>query len=124
MNEYVERVKHLSGCLLAQLLQSGHERIGMSSWETQETLAVYADGELARALLTRIAPLFLGRPTAGSYEVKRSVSEHEGKKEWTFPMPPFFDERSITLRTSADTLQHGTLAAALPHGPIARTGGK
>src|SRR5262249_11777195 len=47
---------------------------------------------------TRIVPLFLGRPTARSSVVKRSVSEHEGKQECTVPMPPFFDERSLTLR--------------------------
>jgi len=92
LNEFVERVKQLPGCLLAQLLQSGNEIVGISTWETKETLAAYADGEVARALFTRITPLFLGRPTARSYEVKRSVSEQEVKKEFTFPITPFFDE--------------------------------
>ena len=64
----------------------------MSRWETTATLAAYADGEVARDLFTRITPLMLGRPTARSSEVKRSVSEQEVKKEFTFPIPPFFDE--------------------------------
>src|SRR5262249_13363334 len=92
LDECVGRVKQLSECLLAQLLQSGNEMVGMSTWETQETLAAYADGEVARALFTRITPFVLGRPTVRSYEVKRSVSEQEVKKECTFPIPPFFNE--------------------------------
>jgi heme-degrading monooxygenase HmoA len=43
LNEFVDRVKQLRGCLLAQLLQSGNEIVGISTWETKETLAAYAD---------------------------------------------------------------------------------
>jgi len=38
-------------------------------------LAAYADGELARELFTRITPLFMGRPTARSYEVKLNLMD-------------------------------------------------
>ncbi|MBI3246223.1 MAG: antibiotic biosynthesis monooxygenase [Deltaproteobacteria bacterium] len=75
LNEFVDRVKQLQGCLLGQLLQTGNEIVGISTWETKEDLAAYADSEVARELFTRITPLFLGRPTARSYEVKRSASE-------------------------------------------------
>ncbi|HXG19048.1 MAG TPA: antibiotic biosynthesis monooxygenase [Methylomirabilota bacterium] len=92
LNEFVERVKQLSGCLLAQLLQNGNEVVGVSTWETKEALAAYADGEVARDLFTRITPLLMGRPTVRSYEVKRSVSEQAVTKEFTFPITPFFDE--------------------------------
>src|SRR5499426_130936 len=72
LNEFVDRVTQLRGCLFAQLLQSGNEIVGISTWETKEDLAAYADGEVARELFTRITPLFLGRPTVRSYEVRRS----------------------------------------------------
>lgn len=75
LNEFVDRAKQLRGCLLAQLMQSGNEIVGMSTWETKEALAAYADGEVARELFSRITPLFMGRPTVRSYEVKRSLSE-------------------------------------------------
>lgn len=75
LNEFVDRVKQLHGCLLAQLLQSGNDIVGISTWETKEDLAAYADGAVARELFSRIAPLFMGRPTVRSYEVKRSLSE-------------------------------------------------
>src|SRR5262249_51041286 len=73
LREFVNRAKQQRGCLLAQLLQSGNEIVGISTWASKEDLAVYADGEVARELFTRITPLFLGRPTARSYEVKRSL---------------------------------------------------
>jgi quinol monooxygenase YgiN len=92
LNEFVERVKQLPGCLLAQLLQNGDEVVGVSTWETKEALAAYADGEVARDLFTRITPLLMGRPTVRSYEVKRSLSEQAVTKELTFPITPFFDE--------------------------------
>lgn len=75
LNEFVDRVKQLPGCLLTQLLQSGNEIVGISTWKTQEDLAAYADGEVARELFTRITPFFIGQPTIRSYEVKRSLSE-------------------------------------------------
>jgi len=92
LNEFVERVKQLPGCLLAQLLQSGNEVVGISTWETKETLATYADGNVARELFTQITPLFMGRPTVRSYEVKRSLSEQEVTKTFTFPITPLLDE--------------------------------
>jgi len=75
LNEFVDHVKQLRGCLLAQLLQNSNEIVGISTWATKEDLAAYADGEVARELFTRIMPLFMGRPTVRSYEVKRSLSE-------------------------------------------------
>jgi quinol monooxygenase YgiN len=75
LNEFVDHVKQLRGCLLAQLLQNGNEIVGISTWATKEDLAAYADGEVARELFTRIMPLLMGRPTVRSYEVKRSLSE-------------------------------------------------
>jgi quinol monooxygenase YgiN len=86
LNEFVDRVRSLRGCLLARLLQSANEVVGISTWETKEDLAAYADGEVARQLFTRVTPLFMGRPTVRSYEVKRSV----GTK--TFSMGPFPEE--------------------------------
>jgi quinol monooxygenase YgiN len=75
LHEFVQRAKQQPGCLLVQLLQNGHEIVGISTWATKEDLAAYADGEVARELFTRITPLFLGRPTVRSYEVKRSLSD-------------------------------------------------
>jgi quinol monooxygenase YgiN len=86
LNGFVDRVTQLRGCLLAQLLQNGNEVVGISTWETKEDLAAYADGEVARELFTHITPLFMGRPTVRSYEVKRSHSEQAVKK-------PFFLEQ-------------------------------
>jgi quinol monooxygenase YgiN len=74
LREFVTRVNQLPGCLLGQLLQSGNEIVGISTWTTKEALAAYADGEVARELFTRITPLFMGRPTARSYEVKKSLA--------------------------------------------------
>ena len=72
LREFVDRIQNEPGCLLGQVLQNGNEIVGISSWESKETLAAYADGEVARELFTRITPLFMGRPTARSYEVKRN----------------------------------------------------
>jgi quinol monooxygenase YgiN len=82
LNEFVDRVKQLRGCLLTQLLQNGNEIVGISTWATQEDLAAYADGEVAGELFARITPLLMGRPTVRSYEVKRSVSEQAVKKSF------------------------------------------
>ncbi|HKA52545.1 MAG TPA: antibiotic biosynthesis monooxygenase [Candidatus Binatia bacterium] len=73
LNEFVQRAKQQPGCVLAQLLQSGNEIVGISTWATKENLSAYADGEVARELFTRITPLFLGRPTVRSYEVKQNL---------------------------------------------------
>jgi len=73
LNEFAQRVKQQKGCVLNQVLQNGNEIVGITSWETQEDLAAYADSELARELFTRITPLFMGRPTARSYEVRLNL---------------------------------------------------
>src|SRR6266511_2393165 len=75
LNEFVDRVTQLRGCLFAQLLQNGNEIVGISTWETKEDLAAYADGEVARELFIHITPLLMGRSIVRSYEVKRSHSE-------------------------------------------------
>ena len=75
LNDFVDRAKQLPGCLLAQLMQNGSEIVGISTWATKEDLASYAESELARELFSKITPLFMGRPTVRSYEVKRSLSE-------------------------------------------------
>jgi quinol monooxygenase YgiN len=87
LNEFVDRVKQCRGCLLGQLLQTGNEIVGISTWATKEDLAAYADSEVARELFTRITPLFMGRPTVRSYEVKRSASEQAVTK--AFSADPF-----------------------------------
>ena len=92
LNEFVDRVKQLRGCLLTQLLQNGSEIVGISTWETKEDLAAYADGEVARELFIHITSLLMGQPTVRSYEVKRSLSEQAVTKSFTFPITPFFDE--------------------------------
>jgi len=92
LNEFVDRAKQLRGCLLTQLLQNGTEIVGISTWATKEDLAAYADGQVAGELFSRITPLFMGRPTVRSYEVKRSLSEQAVTKTLTFPITPFLDE--------------------------------
>lgn len=88
LNDFVDRVKQLRGCLLAQLLQSGSEIVGISTWETKEDLAAYADSTTARELFTRMTPLLLGRPTVRSYEVKRSLSEQAILKSFAVDQLP------------------------------------
>ncbi len=80
LNEFAQRVKQQKGCVLNQVLQNGNEIVGITSWETQEDLAAYADSELARELFTRITPLFMGRPTARSYEVKLNLWDQAATK--------------------------------------------
>jgi len=75
LHEFTHRVKHQRGCVLNQVLQNGNEIVGITSWETQEDLAAYADSEVARDLFKRIAPLFMGVPTVRSYEVKLNLWE-------------------------------------------------
>jgi len=92
LNDFVDRAKQRRGCLLAQLMQNGNEVVGISTWATKADLAAYAESELARELFTKITPLFMGRPTVRSYEVKRSLSE-----------------RAILKSFSVDQLPDGTL---------------
>jgi quinol monooxygenase YgiN len=73
LNEFIPRVKQQHGCILNQVLQSGAEIIGITTWATKEDLSAYADGDLARELFTRITPLFMGRPTVRTYEVKLNL---------------------------------------------------
>ena len=80
LNEFAQRVKQQKGCVLNQVLQNGNEIVGITSWETQEDLAAYADSELARELFRRITPLFMGRPTARSYEVKLNLWDQGATK--------------------------------------------
>jgi len=71
--DFAQRIKQEYGCVLNQVLQNGDEIVGISSWATKEALAAYADSPLAKELFTRITPLFMGRPTARSYEVKLNL---------------------------------------------------
>jgi quinol monooxygenase YgiN len=73
LHDFAQRVKQQRGCVLNQVLQNGNEIVGITTWATQEDLAAYADSELAKELFARITPLFMGRPTARSYEVKLNL---------------------------------------------------
>src|SRR5713101_5035675 len=80
LNEFVPRVKQQRGCILNQVLQSGSEIVGITTWATKEDLAAYADGDLAKELFTRIMPLFMGRPTVRSYEVRVNLWDQAAAK--------------------------------------------
>lgn len=80
LNEFAQRVKQQKGCILNQVLQNGNEIVGITTWETKEDLAAYADGDLARELFTRITPLFMGRPTARSYDVRLNLWDQAATK--------------------------------------------
>lgn len=80
LNEFAQRVKQQRGCVLNQVLQTGNEIVGITTWETKEDLAAYADSELAKELFTRITPLFMGRPTARSYEVRLNLWDQAATK--------------------------------------------
>jgi hypothetical protein len=58
-----------------QILQSGNEIVGITSWQTQQDLASYAEGELARELFRRITPLFMGMPTVRTFEVRLNLAD-------------------------------------------------
>jgi quinol monooxygenase YgiN len=75
LSEFAQRVKQQKGCVLNQVLRNGNEIVGISSWETQEDLAAYANGDVARELFRRIIPLFMGLPKVQSYEVKMNLGE-------------------------------------------------
>jgi quinol monooxygenase YgiN len=75
LNEFAHRVKQQKGCILNQVLRSGREIVGVSTWESQADLAAYADGDVARELFRRITPLFMGMPTARTYEVKLNLCD-------------------------------------------------
>jgi quinol monooxygenase YgiN len=73
LNEFVPQVKQQRGCVLNQVLQNGNDIVGITTWETEDDLVAYADSELARELFRQITPLFMGRPTVRSYEVKLNL---------------------------------------------------
>jgi heme-degrading monooxygenase HmoA len=76
LTEFAQRAKsEQKGCILVQVLQSGNEVMGVSSWETQQDLVGYADSDLARELFKRIGPLLIGMPTVRSYEVKVNLCD-------------------------------------------------
>ena len=77
---------------MTQLLQNGNEIVGIRTWATKEDLAAYADGQVVGELFSRITPLFMGRPTVRSYEVRQSLSEQVVTKALTYPITPFPDE--------------------------------
>jgi quinol monooxygenase YgiN len=70
LHDLIPKVKGQQGCGYLQVLQSGDEIVGITSWETQEALAAYVDGDVARELIGRLTPLLMGKPTIRSYEVK------------------------------------------------------
>jgi quinol monooxygenase YgiN len=70
LHDIIPKVKGQQGCGQLQVLQSGDEIVGITSWETQEALAAYVDGDVARELFVRLTPLLMGKPTTRSYEVK------------------------------------------------------
>ncbi len=80
LQDFAKRVKQQPGCVLNQVLQTGNEIVGISTWATKEDLAKYADSELAKELFTRITPLFMGRPTARSYDVRLNLYDAHGLK--------------------------------------------
>ena len=75
LNEFAQRVKQQKGCILNQVLRHGNEIVGITSWETQDDLAAYANGEIARELFRRITPLFMGVPKVQSYEVRMNLCD-------------------------------------------------
>jgi quinol monooxygenase YgiN len=75
LSDFARRVKMQKGCVLNQVLRSGREIVGVSTWETQAELAAYADGEIARELFRRIAPLFMGMPSVRTFEVRLNLCD-------------------------------------------------
>jgi heme-degrading monooxygenase HmoA len=70
LDDLIPRVKEQRGCVALQVLQGGDEIVGITSWETRDDLAAYADGDVARELFSRLTPLLMGKPTTRSYDVK------------------------------------------------------
>ncbi len=75
LSEFAQRVKQQKGCILNQVLRNGNDIVGITSWETPEDLAAYANGEIARELFRRITPLFMGMPRVQTYEVKMNLCD-------------------------------------------------
>jgi quinol monooxygenase YgiN len=72
-DDIIPKVKAQPGCGPLQVLVSGDEVVGISTWEDQEALSSYVDGDLARELFTRLTPLLMGKPKSRSYEVKANA---------------------------------------------------
>jgi quinol monooxygenase YgiN len=75
LSDFAQRVKQQKGCILNQVLRHGNEIVGVTSWTTQEDLAAYANGEVARELFRRITPLLMGVPKVQSYEVNMNLCD-------------------------------------------------
>jgi quinol monooxygenase YgiN len=75
LSEFGQRVKQLKGCILEQVLCHGNEIVGITSWENQDDLAAYANGEVARELFRRITPLLMGVPKVQSFEVRMNLCD-------------------------------------------------
>ncbi|HZQ79113.1 MAG TPA: hypothetical protein VFE55_17385 [Acidimicrobiia bacterium] len=70
LHDLIPKIKGQQGCGHLQVLQSGDEIVGITSWESREALAAYVDGDVAGELMSRLTPLLMGKPTIRSYEVK------------------------------------------------------
>jgi quinol monooxygenase YgiN len=75
LSEFAQRVKQQKGCILNQVLRHGNNIVGITTWEDQNDLAVYANGEIARELFRRITPLLMGVPRVETFEVKMNLAD-------------------------------------------------
>jgi quinol monooxygenase YgiN len=75
LTDYAQRVKQQKGCILQQVLRHGNEVVGITTWDNQEDLAAYANGEIARELFRRITPLLMGVPRVQTFEVKMNLCD-------------------------------------------------
>jgi quinol monooxygenase YgiN len=75
LTDYAQRVKQQKGCILQQVLRHGNEVVGITTWDNQEDLAAYANGEIARELFRRIIPLLMGVPRVQTFEVKMNLCD-------------------------------------------------
>jgi len=80
LSEFAQRVKQQKGCILQQVLRHGNEVIGITTWENQDELAAYANGEIARELFRRITPLLMGVPRVQTFEVKMNLCDAAAMK--------------------------------------------
>jgi quinol monooxygenase YgiN len=70
LDDLIPKIKGQQGCGPLQVLQSGDEIVGITSWESREALASYVDGDVARELFARLTPLLMGKPTTRTYDVR------------------------------------------------------
>ena len=78
ISQQVEKVKSTSGFLFAQAMQSGDDLLIVSSWRSEKDIRGYADSDLARDLLARLATLSVEPPTVKSFAMKLAVEGEEG----------------------------------------------